>query len=93
MGADQATIFLKWGYDFSSDYTTVEYTTSSPEVSFYGVSEFGIGKFTAGVAANQKVVNATGNGTTVVVGLKQTSNGSALSLQEINVLALIGKLL
>ena len=25
VGADQATIFLKWGYDFSSDYTTVEY--------------------------------------------------------------------
>lgn len=93
VGADQATIFLKWGYDFSSDYTTVEYTTSSPEVSFYGVSEFGIGKFTAGVAANQKVVNATGNGTTVVVGLEADINGSALSLQEINVLALIGKLL
>ena len=43
--------------------------------------------------ANQKVVNATGNGTTVVVGLEADINGSALSLQEINVLALIGKLL
>ena len=48
-------------------------------------------EFTGGELTTQKNLNATGNGSTVVIGLEAPINGSALSLQEINVQALIGK--
>lgn len=48
-------------------------------------------EFTGGELTTQKNLNATGNGSTVVIGLEASINGSALSLQEINVQALIGK--
>jgi hypothetical protein len=48
-------------------------------------------EFTGGELTTQKNLNATGNGATVVVGLEADINGFALSLQEINVQALLGK--
>ena len=41
----------------------------------------------------RKTLNATGNGSTVVVGVESDIDGEELSLQEINILALIGKTL
>ena len=48
-------------------------------------------EFTGGASTTRKALNAGGSGSTVVVGLEADINGSALSLQEINILALIGK--
>ena len=50
-------------------------------------------EFTGGASTTRKALNAGGSGSTVVVGLEADINGSALSLQEINILALIGKTL
>ena len=50
-------------------------------------------RVTGGELTNQRSLNAVGSGTTVVVGLESDINGFALSLQEINLLALIGKTL
>jgi hypothetical protein len=60
---------------------------------FYGESEYTTVEFTGGVLTAQKSLNATGYGTSIVVGLEADINGNQLSLQEINVMALIGKLL
>jgi hypothetical protein len=48
-------------------------------------------EFTGGASTTRKALNAGGSGSTVVVGLEADVNGSALSLQEINILALVGK--
>jgi hypothetical protein len=50
-------------------------------------------EFTGGELTSRRVVNATGNGSIVTIGLEADINGSQLSLQEINVQALIGKTL
>jgi hypothetical protein len=73
VGANNATVFLKWAYDFKTTYATAE--------------------FTAGQLTNARSLNTTGYGTSVQVGLESEIDGFALSLQEINVMALIGKLL
>ena len=39
----------------------------------------------------RKGLNATGNGSTIVVGVESDINGAELSLQEINIQALLGK--
>ena len=50
-------------------------------------------EFTGGASTTRKALNAGGSGSTIVVGLEADVSGSALSLQEINILALIGKTL
>ena len=93
VGANDATVFLKWAYDFDTTYSTAEFTVGTQISGYYGESEYTTVEFTAGQLTSQRSLNATGYGTSVVVGLEADINGTALSLQEINVMALIGKLI
>ena len=96
VGANSATVFMKFAYDFGTSFSTTEFTVGNQQPAFYNVNEFGtnsvpLSEFTGGELTNQRSLNAAGNGTSVVVGLESDINGFALSLQEINLLALIGK--
>jgi len=87
---------MKFAYDFGTSFSTTEFTVGNQQPAFYNVNEFGansapLSEFTGGELTNQRSLNAVGNGTSVVVGLESDINGFALSLQEINLLALIGK--
>jgi hypothetical protein len=93
VGANNATVFMKWSYDFDTTYATAEFTVGTQITGFYGESEYTTVEFTGGQLTNQRSLNTTGYGTSVQVGLESEINGSSLSLQEINVMALIGKLL
>ena len=70
---------------------TYEFTVGNQVPAYYGVDEFAIGEFTGGELTTRNSVQATGNGSIITIGLEADINGSALSLQEINVLALMGK--
>lgn len=96
VGANSATVFMKFAYDFGTSFSTTEFTVGNQQPAFYNVNEFGansnpLSEFTGGELTNQRSLNAVGSGTTVVVGLESDINGFALSLQEINLLALMGK--
>ena len=93
VGANNATVFMKWAYDFKGTYSTAEFTVGDQVTGFFGESEYTVVEFTGGALTNQRSLNATGYGTSVVVGLEAEIDGSQLSLQEINVMALMGKLL
>ena len=93
VGANNATVFMKWAYDFEGTYATAEFTVGDQITGFFNESEYTAVEFTGGALTNQRSLNATGYGTSVVVGLEAEIDGSQLSLQEINVMALIGKLL
>ena len=93
VGANSGTVFLYWGYDFEKSYRSAEYTVGNQEPAFYNVSEFNVGEYTGGTLVSRRSVNATGDGSVITIGLESDINGFALSLQEINVLALIGKTL
>ena len=91
VGASGTTVFMKWAYDFATDFNTYEFSVGNQTPAYYGVDEFGIGEFTGGELTTRNPVNTTGNGSIITIGLEADINGSFLSLQEINVLALIGK--
>lgn len=95
IGASNTNTFIKYSYDFSDSYRNVTYTTpDTTPVAEFNVDEFNIGKFSKGVKPIvQKALNATGSGSTVVVGVEADINGFEFSLQEINILALVGKTL
>lgn len=93
VGANSATVFLKWAYDFDTFYRTSEFTVGNQQPAFYNESEFNVGEFTGGELTSRRAVNATGGGGVITIGLEADINGFALSLQEINVLVLKGKVL
>ena len=92
VGANDATVSMRWAYDFDTSFNSYVFTVGTQTPSYYGLGEFGIAEFTGGEFTTRNVVNTTGNGTIITIGLESEINGSALSLQEINVLALIGKI-
>jgi len=93
VGANNATVFLKWAYDFESFYKSQEYTVGNQDPGYYSESEFNVAEFTGGELTSRRFVNTTGYGSVITIGLESDINGSALSLQEINVLAMIGKVI
>jgi hypothetical protein len=106
IGSDNATAFIKLAYDFSETYNNVIFTIpQATTVAEFNVNEFHgdadpfhnsnpLSEFSGeSKQIVRKGLNGTGSGSTVVVGLESDINGSELSLQEINILALIGKTL
>lgn len=95
VGANSATIFVKWAYDFGTTYSTQEFTVGNQTPFYFNepASEYTVAEFTGGNTTTRPPVNATGGGSVITIGLESEINGFALSLQEINVLALIGKTL
>ena len=96
VSSNASNVFLKWAYDFSTFYSTARLPLTGGGVAGeFNSSEFNTtAEYTLGdnVTALRNV-NATGYGSSVSVGLEADINGFALSLQEINVMALLGKLL
>ena len=94
IGGNNADIFLKWSYDFSTAPSTSTFRTSSAIPGFYGQSEYSLAEYSEeAITVSRSSINTTGYGSVITVGLETDINGYALSIQEMNVLALIGKTL
>lgn len=62
-------------------------------VGYFNESEFNTqAEFTGGVTTSRLRTNTTGSGSTVMIGIESNINGEALSIQEINVQALTGRI-
>ena len=91
VGAGGATVFMKWAYDFETAFKTYTFSIGNQSPALFGIDEFAVGEYTGGELTTRNSVSGTGNGSVITIGMEAEINGSALSLQEINVLALIGK--
>ena len=91
VGANSATVFINWAYDLQTAYKTQEYTVGNQQPAYYSIGEFNIAEFTGGELASRRAINTTGDGTIITIGMESDINGFPLSLQEINVLVLMGK--
>jgi hypothetical protein len=91
VGAGGATVFMKWAYDFETAFKSYNFSIGNQAAALYGIDEFGIGEYTGGELTTKSSVSGTGHGSVITIGMEAEIDGSALSLQEINVLALIGK--
>lgn len=106
IGGPNTTVFLKWAYDFNSFYNTRQFDVSNQipyyyneAASLYGESTdpadpYTPAEFTSGTAViSRPKINGSGFGSLVTVGVEADINGFEFSIQEINVLALIGRTL
>ncbi len=94
VGANSAIMFLKWAYDFGTFFQTSEFTVGNQVTGYFNESEYNsTAEFTGGDLTSRRGINTTGGGGVITIGLEADIDGSGLSLQEINVLALMGKVL
>jgi hypothetical protein len=90
-GGENSNIFFRWAYDFNSSSASAIITLTSNATSEYNVAEFNVGQFTSGQFLSRNNVNTSGSGGTLAINMESDINGKEMSLQEINVLALVGK--
>ena len=91
--ASQTT--LAWGYDYTDTFNKTVFSTgkTDTDTSEFNISEFNIGKFTGGVDIQRPTINTNGSGTVVTIGIEATINGAPYSIQQIDVHALLGRLI
>jgi len=91
VGGSGLNVFVKWAYDFGSSYNTAFLTLENESSAEFGKDEYTVAQFTADILTSKEAVNTNGSGGTLSIGVETNINGEELSIQEINVLALIGK--
>lgn len=92
IGGSNTDVVLNWGYDYSYAYKKKRFTLATQEVAEFGVAEYNIGEYNVGVLVNRPVVNASGGGQVVQLGVQAEINGSPLSMQRITAQAIVGRI-
>ena len=93
IGGSGVTSFMKWAYDYQYNYRSVQYTLSGGDVAEYGIAEYGIDEYTSGTIISRPSANTGGSGYVVTIGLTANIDGYPLSIQQIDILALVGRLI
>ena len=90
----EATVVLNWAYDYSGNYTKQAYTLPKSNVGQYNISEFNTeAEYSSSIALiNRQKINASGQGTVVSVGVETTVEGNTIAIQELNIHALLGRI-
>ena len=94
IGATASVGVLNWGYDFTGAYTKQNFNIGGTSTyAEYGISEYNTNaEYSLSIPISKPRINTTGSGSAVTVGVEVPINGSPFSLQEINIHALLGRL-
>ena len=89
-----STITLNWAFDYSGAYKKQAYILPQSNVAQYNISEFNtLAEYSSSIALiKRKKINTSGQGTVVSVGVETTVDGNSIALQEINIQALMGRI-
>lgn len=94
IGGSNQYLTMKWGYDFKENYSA-----QSVNIPLQGVSEYGIAQYNTpgavyagGISIQPLVAYPTGAGKVIQTGYEADINGSALSIQKIEIQAKNGKI-
>ena len=92
IGGSNQYLTIKWGFDYSAVYQAENMYIPLQSSYEYGIAEYGIAEYTNGVLIKTLSANASGAGKIVQTGYETTINGTAISLQKIEIQAKDGKL-
>ena len=93
IGGSGSQVRIRWAYDFTYDYKTVNYSVKNSQASYFGEAEFSESEFTTGSdVITAKRINTSGAGNLITVGLEAPISGSSLSIQEFNIQATMGRI-
>ena len=81
-----------WGYSGRLDYTK-QLNISAQLPALFGIALFGVDEFGEGLTTIKRYrVNTKGSGESVLIGFRANIAGNSLSLQEINIQTLLGRI-
>tara|TARA_R110000737_G_scaffold79005_2_gene110807 strand:+ start:2139 stop:3683 length:1545 start_codon:yes stop_codon:yes gene_type:complete len=94
IGGQNTATTLSWGYDYAATYSKQEFTFGNVNIAEYGLSEYNTeAEYTRSITVQTPSVNSSGSGSVVTVGIEAQINDAAFSIQKIDILALIGRLI
>ena len=94
IGGTNQYVTMKWGYDFKENYYSQSVGIPEQSVSYYGIAEYNTtAQYADGVTLQTLVAYPTGSGKVIQTGYEADINGSALSIQKIEIQAKNGKIL
>ena len=96
IGGTNQTVTFKWGFDFKTNYLSADDFIPTQGESYYGIAEYGanatvVAQYSDGIALQTLTVSASGSGKVVQTGYETDINGTALSIQKIEIQAKNGK--
>jgi hypothetical protein len=96
IGGTNQTVTFKWGFDFKTNYLSSDDLIPTQGESYYGIAEYGanstvVAQYSDGIALQNLTVSASGSGKVVQTGYETNINGTALSIQKIEIQAKNGK--
>lgn len=95
IGGSNQFVTMKWGYDFKENYSAQNVKIPAQGVAQFGISEYNtVGTvFADGVSLQTLTAYPTGAGKVIQTGYEADINGSALSIQKLEIQAKNGKIL
>jgi hypothetical protein len=97
IGGTNQILTIKWSYDFSAQYYSTQATIPISTIAEYGMAEYGangspVAYYSTGIQIGTLVGQASGYGKVVQTAYEIQINGSAISIQKIEIQAKNGKL-
>jgi hypothetical protein len=91
IGGNDTTLDIKWAFDYSNNFSSVQKTTKISNIAQYGIAEYGIAEYSQSIAIEQFTRQLSGNGTVLQLGIDAAISGAPLSIQKIDVYSVIGR--
>jgi len=94
LGSNAQSFNIKVSTDYQSRFETYPHLGSaSAFIAEYGLSEYNIAEYSSGIALENIALPVGGSGTVLQVGFETIISGQILSLQKLNILTKIGRML
>lgn len=87
------TFDVKWAFDYSSEYSVLQDTSSAANVAEYGIAEYNIAEYSSSIAIEQLQQQLNGNGNIIQIGIEALINGNAFSVQKLDIYSVIGRII
>jgi len=91
IGGNDTTLDIKWAFDYSNNFSSVQKTTAINNIAEYGVAEYAIAEYSQSIAIEQFTRQLSGNGTVLQLGIDAAISGAPLSIQKIDIYSVIGR--
>ena len=91
IGGGIQNVSVKWAFDYNTNYNSQVVTTRGGTVSEYGIGEYNIAEYSNGISLDGLKLNASGAGKVLQLGFESDINGSAMSVQKIDIAIKTGK--
>ena len=95
IGGQNTVASVNWGYDYTEAYQKQVIIVGNQSISEFGTAEYSetTSEYSASIVVSRKNVKPNGSGALLSMGLEVSVAGVPFSIQEINIQALLGRMI